>query len=143
MRGQFSGNNAASDIEKERFCTNFLCLELFQSRNRNCTKSLRFYNTAYDQPSHGSAGVVSGLPASSPLYQVSIKPFLRFCLSAGTVMMPLQSIQWEIRILISILFFLRTIFSTVHLPPLRFHCADGCWDRTQDRCNWCIGSQTL
>ncbi len=31
----------------------------------------------------------------------------------------------------------------LHLPPLRFHCADGCWDRTQDRCNWCIGSQTL
>ncbi len=30
-----------------------------------------------------------------------------------------------------------------HLPPLRFHSADGCWDRTQDRCNWCIGSQTL
>ncbi len=31
----------------------------------------------------------------------------------------------------------------LHLPPLRFHCADGCWDRTQDRCIWCIGSQTL
>ncbi len=31
----------------------------------------------------------------------------------------------------------------LHLPPLRFHCADGCWDRTQDRCILCIGSQTL
>jgi hypothetical protein len=31
----------------------------------------------------------------------------------------------------------------LHLPPLRFHCADGCWDRIQDRCNLCIGSQTL
>ncbi len=31
----------------------------------------------------------------------------------------------------------------LHLPPLRFHCADGCWDRTQDRCSWCIGTQTL
>ncbi len=31
----------------------------------------------------------------------------------------------------------------LHLLPLRFHCADGCWDRTQDRCNWCIGRQTL
>jgi hypothetical protein len=31
----------------------------------------------------------------------------------------------------------------LHLPPLRFRCANGCWDRTQDRCNWCIGSQTL
>ncbi len=36
------------------------------------------------------------------------------------------------------------LYSTLlHLPPLRFHCADGCWDRTQDRCNWCIGSQIL
>jgi hypothetical protein len=31
----------------------------------------------------------------------------------------------------------------LYLPPLRFHCADGCWDRIQDLCNWCIGSQTL
>ena len=31
----------------------------------------------------------------------------------------------------------------LNLPPLKFHCADGCWDRTQDRCNSCIGSQTL
>jgi hypothetical protein len=40
--------------------------------------------------------------------------------------------------------FFYVLYSTLlHLPPLRFHCADGCWDRTQDRCNWCIGSQTL
>ncbi len=39
---------------------------------------------------------------------------------------------------------LNVLYSTLlHLPPLRFHCADGWWDRTQDRCNWCIGSQTL
>ncbi len=25
----------------------------------------------------------------------------------------------------------------LNLPPFRFHCADGCWDPTQDRCNWC------
>ncbi len=31
----------------------------------------------------------------------------------------------------------------LHLPSLRFHCADRCWDRTQERCNGCIGSQTL
>jgi hypothetical protein len=41
-------------------------------------------------------------------------------------------------------FFLFVHYSALlHLPPLRFHCADGCWDRTQDRCNLCIGSQTL
>ncbi len=43
-----------------------------------------------------------------------------------------------------IFFFLFEQYSALlHLPPLRFHCADGCWDRTQDCCNWCIGSQTL
>jgi hypothetical protein len=41
-------------------------------------------------------------------------------------------------------FFLFILYSALlHLPPLRLHCADGCWDRTQDRCKWCIGSQTL
>ncbi len=36
-------------------------------------------------------------------------------------------------------FYFFVLYSTLlHLPPLRFHCADGCWDRTQDRCNWCI-----
>ncbi len=29
----------------------------------------------------------------------------------------------------------------LHQPPLRFHCADGCWDRTQDRCN--CGSEEM
>jgi hypothetical protein len=30
-------------------------------------------------------------------------------------------------------FFFCVLYSTLlHLPPLRFHCADGCWDRTQD-----------
>jgi hypothetical protein len=40
--------------------------------------------------------------------------------------------------------FFFVLYSTLlHLPPLRVHSADGCWDRTRDRCNWCIGSQTL
>ncbi len=33
------------------------------------------------------------------------------------------------------LFFFIQYSALLHLPPLRFHCADGCWDRTQDRCN--------
>jgi hypothetical protein len=39
------------------------------------------------------------------------------------------------------LFFLILYSARLHLPPLRFHCANRCWDRTQDRCNSCIGSQ--
>ncbi len=44
---------------------------------------------------------------------------------------------------IFLLFFFVLYSTRLHLPPLRFHCVDGCWDRTQDRCNWCIDSQTL
>jgi hypothetical protein len=36
------------------------------------------------------------------------------------------------------------LYSTLlHLPPLRFHCVGGCWDRTQDRCDLGIGCKTL
>jgi hypothetical protein len=38
-------------------------------------------------------------------------------------------------------FFFVPYSTLLHLPPLRFHCAEGCWDRTQDRCNWCIGNE--
>jgi hypothetical protein len=32
----------------------------------------------------------------------------------------------------------------LHLPPLRFHCVGGCWDRTQDSWgDYGIGCQTL
>jgi hypothetical protein len=35
-------------------------------------------------------------------------------------------------------------FSTLlHLPHLRFHCVEGCWDRTQDSCDYDIDYQTL
>jgi len=36
------------------------------------------------------------------------------------------------------------LYSTLlYLPPLRFHCVGGCWDRTQDSCDYGIGCQTL
>jgi hypothetical protein len=39
--------------------------------------------------------------------------------------------------------FFYVLYSTLlHLPPLRFHCVGGCWDRTQDCCHFGIGSQT-
>jgi hypothetical protein len=35
-------------------------------------------------------------------------------------------------------------YSTLrHLPPLRFHCVGGCWDQTQDCCDFGIDSQML
>ncbi len=41
-------------------------------------------------------------------------------------------------------FFSYVLYSTLlHLPPLRFHCVGGCWDRNQDCCDFGTGSQTL
>ena len=34
------------------------------------------------------------------------------------------------------LFFFVLYSTLLHLPPLRFHCADGCWDRTQQLVHW-------
>jgi hypothetical protein len=39
--------------------------------------------------------------------------------------------------------FHRRISTLLHLPPLNFHCVGGCWDQTQDSCNFSIGTQTL
>jgi hypothetical protein len=42
------------------------------------------------------------------------------------------------------LVFLNVRYSTLlYLPPLRFHCVGGCWDRTQDCYDFCVDSQTL
>jgi hypothetical protein len=42
------------------------------------------------------------------------------------------------------LIFFYVLYSTLlHLPPLRFYCVGECWDRTQDCCDFGIGSQTL
>jgi hypothetical protein len=40
-------------------------------------------------------------------------------------------------------FFCFLYLTLLHLPPLRFRCVGGCWDRTQDCCDFGIGSQTL
>ncbi len=41
-------------------------------------------------------------------------------------------------------FFMYAHYSTLlRLPPFRFHCVGGCWDRAQDSCDFGIGSQTL
>ncbi len=50
-------------------------------------------------------------------------------------------------------FFLKGIFldfsfyvrdsTLLHLPPLRFHCVEGCLDRTKESCDYGIGCQTL
>ncbi len=43
-----------------------------------------------------------------------------------------------------VIIILYVLYSTVLLlPPLRFHCVGGFWDRTQDSCVFVIGSQTL
>jgi hypothetical protein len=35
----------------------------------------------------------------------------------------------------------KVLYSTLHLlPPLRIHCVGGCWDRTQDCCDFELDS---
>jgi hypothetical protein len=41
---------------------------------------------------------------------------------------------------ICLIFFIHVIlFNTVHLPPIRYHCVRGCWDRTQASCDYGLG----
>ncbi len=40
------------------------------------------------------------------------------------------------------LFYVRYL-TLLLLPPLRFHCVGGCWDRTQDSCDYGLVCQTL
>jgi hypothetical protein len=56
-----------------------------------------------------------------------------------------KSRAYRIRIRkIFLIFSMYVLHSTLlHLPPLRFHCVGGCWDRTQDSCDCGIGCQTL
>jgi hypothetical protein len=35
-------------------------------------------------------------------------------------------------------YFLSTFFNTLHLPPLGMHCVGGCWDRTQNCCDFAL-----
>jgi hypothetical protein len=39
-------------------------------------------------------------------------------------------------------FFYVRYSTLLHLPTLRFNCVGGCWDRTQDCCDFGIDSQT-
>jgi hypothetical protein len=45
------------------------------------------------------------------------------------------------RLLIRVFFLCTDVL--LHLPRLRLHCIGGYWDRTQDCCEFGIGSQTL
>jgi ABC-type multidrug transport system permease subunit len=64
-------------------------------------------------------------------------------LSQSTLMRSEMTSKGNIFFIIFFLFLIVLYSALLRLPPLRFHCADGYWDRTQDRCNKCIGSQTL
>ncbi len=45
------------------------------------------------------------------------------------------------RVIFLIFILLYVLYSTLlHLPPLRFHCVGGCWDRTLDCCDFGIGN---
>jgi hypothetical protein len=65
------------------------------------------------------------------------RPIL-FKFSPKMLSLPLVSTSFFIYIFGGFIFyFFPVLYSALlHLPPLRFHCADGCWDRIQDRWHW-------
>jgi hypothetical protein len=48
----------------------------------------------------------------------------------------------EVKVLVLVLA-LYICSTLLHLPPFIFCCVGGCWDQTQDCCDFGIGSQTL
>ncbi len=55
-----------------------------------------------------------------------------------------KKIFWKRGVFCTFMIFFYVRYSTqLHLPNLRFHSVGGCWDRTQDRCDIGIDSQTL
>ncbi len=77
-------------------------------------------------------------------YSILIRLIVRCSRDSSMRIFNLLHIVFFLNFLGGFFLFLFVLYSALlHLPALRFRCADGCWDRTQDRCNWCIGSQTL
>jgi hypothetical protein len=73
------------------------------------------------------------------ILHVNLQAALNFLRMSGSLH-SLEKTQGNIKGFFS--FYVR--YSTLlHLPPLRFHCARRCWDRTQDCCDFVIDSQTL
>ncbi len=75
-----------------------------------------------------SLGLSTALPCKSCAQMSSIM----YC-----IVLWFYTRQWGVQIRnIRFIFIFFVLYSSLlHLPPLRFHCADGCWDSTQDRCN--------
>jgi hypothetical protein len=89
------------------------------------SKDLRVYTTILHRATKETASATDAGHALLPL------PFthVRFGHLRG----------WRLQLLIFYVLYL----TLLHLPPPRFHCVIGCWDRTQDCCAYGIVSQTL
>ncbi len=119
----------------------------------SCYHTCRHYNTAFTSCYHTSAYKEYYVLQENATFTTCASQLSRFthCKEIWIYVFPEQELRglspdFHIHVSVSDLyiFFSFVLYSALlHLPPLRFHCADGCWDRTQDRCNWCIGSQTL
>jgi hypothetical protein len=56
---------------------------------------------------------------------------------------PIRSKKYMHFYIKKISYFFPVLFSTATSAALKFHCVGGCWDRTQDSCDFGIGCQTL
>ncbi len=117
------------------------------SRGHNSLVSLAAHAVPPPPPSiHPNHHGQKYLPGPSPLLlRLSLCYSSVWC-SRVTEYADLSSVVCRVRVPLLILFFdsFYALYSTLlHLPPIRFHCVGGCWNRTQDCCDFGIGSQTL
>ncbi len=98
----------------------------------------------------GGIGVLQCCQASLLSYASDIHTLLEIILKGSLTRDLLLFWKCPFSSNVYILYTKRGIFSLyvrystmLHLPPFRFHCVGGCWDRTQDCCDFGIDSQTL
>ncbi len=65
-----------------------------------------------------------------------LAPTVGTCWESGPCQMPTSPVSFLHTTGFLCLF---TVSSLLHLPPVRFHCVGGCWDRTQNCCDFGIG----
>jgi hypothetical protein len=72
------------------------------------------------------------------MYTVNILKDQLYCRGCLQEMIETRNIEILKGGIFGFFYFLCTYSTLLHLRPLRFHCVGGCWDKTQDYCDFCI-----
>ncbi len=95
----------------------------------SCSVSKLFISPPLAFPPHPSPSLLS-IPVTNSLYSPKLPTFLSHLSSLCTFFKNIFLGDFSL--------FFRTNSALLHLPPLRFHCADGCWDRSNSL--YCMSS---